>query len=338
MGEDIVADAEAMTVSAIVPVYNVAKYFPLCMESIAKQSRPFDEVVLVDDGSEDESGRLCDEYANKYENVRVIHKKNGGLSSARNEGIKAAACGWITFIDSDDWISLDYNEVLCALASKYEADLAMCGIARTGNRSLSSITVAAQDFPIHVYDCDEFAKVLLRVQGNRTIHYAPAKLYRRDLLEDEQFPVGILNEDVESAFKVTLRVNRVVETTSTGYFYYFNPNSITGATFGENYLNLSEVWQRIYDIAKLSGTKWLPAVELNLKRADFTILCDALVHGSRETDAKYAKELGEHLKKLRGNIGFLLRSPIATNRKLAILLVTAFYKPTRFAVRAIKRK
>ena len=114
------------TISIIVPVYNVEKYLERCVKSIQNQTYSDLEIILVDDGSPDSSGALCDQYAKEDKRIKVIHKKNGGLSEARNYGIEAATGSYIMFIDSDDWIDLDMAEMLCKLSNKYDADIVEC--------------------------------------------------------------------------------------------------------------------------------------------------------------------------------------------------------------------
>ncbi len=115
-------------ISVIVPVYNVAKYLPRCIESILRQTYPHFELILVDDGSPDKSGKICDKYAQKDARIRVIHKENGGVSSARNAGLDVAQGEYISFIDSDDWVREDYLEKLLAPMLKYDVQMVVGGI------------------------------------------------------------------------------------------------------------------------------------------------------------------------------------------------------------------
>ena len=119
-----------MMVTAVVPIYNVEKYLPSCVESILAQTYQNLEIVLVDDGSPDRCGRICDEYAQKDVRIRVIHKENGGLSSARNAGIEACRSEYITFVDSDDFLVADMIEKLLKAAQNEEADIVACRFIR----------------------------------------------------------------------------------------------------------------------------------------------------------------------------------------------------------------
>ena len=119
-------------ISIIVPVYNVEQYLAECIESIRNQSLTDIEIILVDDGSPDNSGAICDDYARKDDRIRVIHKKNGGLSSARNAGLEVAIGEYIGFVDSDDWVDGEMYEVLYKNAVENQAEIAACNIAKMG--------------------------------------------------------------------------------------------------------------------------------------------------------------------------------------------------------------
>ena len=124
MDEIIGVDGER--ISVIVPVYKVEPYLRKCLDSIVNQTYRNLEIILVDDGSPDNCGRICDEYAERDKRIRVIHQKNGGVSSARNEGLKIASGDWIGWVDSDDWIEPDMFEYLLENAKKSKADIAVC--------------------------------------------------------------------------------------------------------------------------------------------------------------------------------------------------------------------
>ena len=112
-------------VSVIVPVYKVEKYLGRCIESIIAQTYRDFELILVDDGSPDNCGKICDEYAKKYDYIRVLHQQNQGLSAARNNGVPLSRGAWITFIDSDDFVTPDYLEYLAGLCDTYKAEIAV---------------------------------------------------------------------------------------------------------------------------------------------------------------------------------------------------------------------
>lgn len=323
---------EAGRISVVIPVYNVKQWLSRCIDSVLCQTRDADEIVLIDDGSTDGSETLCDDYADRYDNIVVLHQKNQGLSAARNKGIAVSDGDLITFLDSDDWLAPNFLEVMEAILLANDADLSQCALARVSSTAEFE-RLQKEHSNVRTYTADEFMMIMLRVHSNRCVHYACGKLYRREVLEPDHFPVGVLNEDVEGCFKTLLNAERVVEIDSELYAYFVNPDSITGASFGENYLNLRLVWDRVADLARRRRPELLEYVNYNIDRCDFTILCDVIIHGDRGTDRLYASEQREALERLRRNLGRLIRGPMVIRRKLAAILLALFYKPIVFAKR-----
>lgn len=309
------------------------------MHSVLNQRFGNFEIVLVDDGSTDGSGNICDDFAERDSRVMVIHKANGGLSSARNAGIAQARGRYITFIDSDDWVAPTYLGDLYGLIEDTGASLAACGFVRSAERD-PFVSAAQGEYRMELYSSSQYLDLFFRKVGNRTIHYAWGKLYRRDLLDANQFPLGIYNEDVESMFKVLLRAESVAETSKPLYCYFINQNSITGASFGENYLGLTDVWQRIRNYALDTGDPaeaYLDDIDYNIDRSYFTILVDSIIHGNRETDAKYSKEIKQILHDLREVTRPLLSGDMRNDRKVLCLLIAGFYFPIRHLYRLLHR-
>ena len=292
-------------ISAIVPVYNVEKYLYRCVDSILKQTYENFELILIDDGSPDNCSQMCDELSEKDSRIKVIHQENQGLSAARNSGIKIAKGNYLTFIDSDDWISNTMFEDLINLIKEKNADISICNfIVTDGNAIYKKNTKAEEKL---LYSKDEFMKIILRVNSNRCIHYAWGKLYKKDVIEkNEHYPVGMLNEDVEGMFKAVLKSEKIAETNKIGYFYYENSESISRKKFGENFLSLHNVWERILEISQNSAPEYVDYVKYNLIRSDFTILVDMILYGDKETDNIFSIVRKYINKRLKSNIGSLL--------------------------------
>jgi len=324
-------------ISIIVPVYNVESYIDRCIKSILSQTFQDYELIIVDDGSPDNCPKICDEWAIKDKRIKVIHQKNQGLSAARNTGIKFSEGKYLTFIDSDDWITDSMVQDLYDLIEKTEADISVCGFTKT--ESEENLVDSKRSVEEKIYTRDEFMKIILRVNSNRCIHYAWAKLYRRSVIETvEHYPVGMLNEDVEGMFKAVIKSNKIAETTKVGYFYYENIDSISRKKFGENFLSLNKVWKRILEISENIAPEYKEYVEYNYKRTDFTIMVDMLIYGDSNTDRLYEVELVEINNRLKGNMIYLLKSPMKVKRKIVMIGICYFYRPIRFIVRKIKRK
>lgn len=225
-------------ISVVVPVYNVAQYLPDCMNSIFAQNVADMEVILVDDGSTDNSGALCDQYAKKYGNVKVIHQKNAGLSAARNTGIEAAKGEFITFVDSDDMLADGFISTALELAKTYQADFIAFSHVRCKAETQWPMKCQSQseNFETHVYDesVQKMQKFLIGAEIGTT---AWAKVYRRELFETIRYPVGKYHEDVFTTYKVVDKASRIVSTTQGGYLYRKSPNSITTSGFSEKRLD-----------------------------------------------------------------------------------------------------
>lgn len=206
-----------MMISVIVAVFNIEKYIERCIESIITQSYRNLEIILVDDGSTDNSGKICDAYSKTDDRIRVIHKPNGGLSAARNTGIELATGQFIAFVDGDDWIDTTLCESMIKLAERYEADLVACRYRciycnSVKDDSTDRVTVFEEPFSMLIQYLKEDESFLIQ-------HAAWNKLYRRDLLGTERFPVGRWYEDVVFSAKILSRVQTGVYLDKALYNY-----------------------------------------------------------------------------------------------------------------------
>lgn len=207
-------------ISVIVPIYNVERYLGKCIESICKQSYPNLEIILVDDGSTDQSGLLCDSYALKDNRIRVIHKQNEGLSEARNVGINAALGAWYLFVDSDDYLDLNTAESLLKAATDESCDIAVCNMLRV-----------YEDSKIRpFYRPSTELRVLDGEQRFETLRQPSVcnKLFRAELFENVRFPRGKFYEDTFIYHVLAFKAKRIVLTGKDGYYYLSREESILG--------------------------------------------------------------------------------------------------------------
>ncbi len=210
-------------ISVIVPVYKVEKYIHRCVDSILGQTFTDFELILVDDGSPDNCGAICDEYAAKDSRVVVIHQENGGLSAARNAGIDWAFANsdsqWLTFIDSDDWVHPEYLQRLLAAAVENNVSVSICSYAQTdGAEPEIDPNLLA---PV-LWNTEEF---FVKHNVNATI--ACGKLYRKLCFQTIRYPLGKLHEDEFTTYKILFAFDSVVVIAAPLYAYYTNPGSIT---------------------------------------------------------------------------------------------------------------
>lgn len=214
-------------ISVIVPVYNVEKYLARCADSILAQTYRNLEVILVNDGSTDSSGEMCDAYAAKDARVRTVHKGNGGLSDARNAGAQAAQGEYYAFVDSDDWIAADYIAYLYDLLSQNHAQIAVCGYRKVYEKEESSAGSAGAS--VNIYDSREGLFHLLYQRG--MISSAWGRLFQAALFRDICFPIGKLHEDVAVMYRLFDKADKIVCGDAEKYFYFQRRDSIVNRKF-----------------------------------------------------------------------------------------------------------
>ena len=307
-------------VSIIVPVYNIETYLPRCVDSLLRQSYPNLEVLLVDDGSTDGSGPLCDAYATQDARVRVIHKQNGGLSDARNAGLEAAKGECLSFVDGDDWVSPYYIENLYRALEQADADFsASCFEEVFEGNAPSAPEERLEQFEI--LSQEECLKRILYQDGMEVT--TPTKLYKRELFHGVRYPVGKLYEDIPVAYEVAKRTRKAARIANRDYYYFQRADSIQNRTF---------------DPRKLDSVRHCRALMENVKR-DFPQLgraaecrylsnvCNILFQIRDKEHEKIEKALWQEVKKYRKSVAL---DPEARKKaRLAAVLSYGGYGLTR---------
>lgn len=219
-----------MLISVIIPVYNVEDYLHYAIESLEKQTYKNFEIILVNDGSTDNSGKLCDEYSEKYSNVRVFHKENGGLSDARNFGVQKAKGEFITFLDPDDYLEVYSLELLAGIQEKYNCDIVSTRVKATELYNVySNHSLTEEDFEnVLLMDGDVFLEEAY-YDKVATVS-ACGKLYRRSILKIP-FPKGRIYEDLYIISEHVEKANKIVHTPIQIYNYYKRQGSIVNSRF-----------------------------------------------------------------------------------------------------------
>ena len=210
--------------SIIVPIYNVEKQLNKCIESILNQTFTNYELILVDDGSPDKCGEICDEYEKKDKRVKVIHKKNGGLSDARNAGLNIATGKYIGFVDSDDIIHPQMYEKLYNCINKYNSDIVQCKF-----KKFKKIEDIEKSLNRHNESVEEYTNkeaIMDMIDNNKINVNTWNKLYKRELFENERFPKGKIHEDEFLTYKLIYKSNKVAYINEELYYYYQNDNGI----------------------------------------------------------------------------------------------------------------
>lgn len=218
-------------VSVIVPVYNVEKYITICVESILRQTYKNLEIILVDDGSTDNSGKICDSYSSKDCRIMVIHKENGGLSDARNVGIDHAKGDYLILVDSDDYINSKMIEIMLSNAIRFESDIVACEYKKVKDDN------GAEEIKKNVetlrYSNKQTLVKLYSGELSEISFIAVCKLYKREMFGDIEFPVGRYYEDTFTTHKLINKAKDVVIVREGLYYYRVREGSIIQSSLNE---------------------------------------------------------------------------------------------------------
>lgn len=324
-----------IVISVIVPVYKVEKYLERCITSILNQTFNDFELILIDDGSPDLCGRICDKWAQLDNRIKVIHKNNGGLSSARNAGLDIASAEYVIFVDSDDWIPEDALEYLYTFITRTNADFVIAG----NKREVKYQSEYQSCFTESVINQKDFLTKFFKIKSQENVQYAWAKLYRRVLFEDIRYPLGVIDEDVPVTFEIALKAKKIGYSTKIVYYYFINPESITEEKFSYRKFDLLTVWDLVCKKADETKDDWIiKNAYLNRNRADFGVLCNyALASNRKEINAECLLKINDSLHSLKKNYYELIKSSIPFSRKVMILMFCFSFKISIILIDLIKR-
>lgn len=258
---------ESEKISIIVPIYNVEKYLKKCVSSLINQTYHNLEIILVDDGTPDNSGTICDEFCLTDERVRVIHKENGGLSDARNAGIECASGTYILFVDSDDFIHPQMVEVLYRNLKEKGADISICCFEEVQEEESTPDFEEITEENIEVFEGMAIMEQL--IYKNLVTVVAWNKLYKRDLWNDLRYPRGYIHEDEFVIHELLHMAKKTVYTDAKLYYYLQRVNSITGQVKLKNVQDSLEAYERRMIFLKTNQYEYM----LCETRKDFLFLC-----------------------------------------------------------------
>lgn len=278
-------------VSVIIPVYNVENYLERCIDSVCGQNFSDTEIILVDDGSTDGSGKLCDVLAQKDSRIRVIHQENGGLSVARNTGLANASGQWISFIDSDDWIEKSFLENLIKEAEKNQCGIVGCNYRRVSEKQQYDYT--DKKYNLRIFKNQEIMSNLI---DNRIQQVVWNKLYKKTLLDDTLFEKGKYHEDEFWSYQVFAKVNKYVELDYIGYNYFQRADSIMGEQYSLKRLHAVEAKVQRQNFFEKNMPEMISKGRINLAFACFYHGQLALEQLNRE-EQKLALKYLKHVAK-----------------------------------------
>ena len=237
-------------ISIIVPVYKVEKYLEKCVDSLICQTYKNLEIILVDDGSPDSCPQLCDEYAKKDNRIKVIHKQNGGLSSARNAGLDLCSGSYICFVDSDDWVNDNFCEHLLKMAKEYDADFSMCEFIYQKGSQCNNVSQIKEKI---IYYSEEQVLDQLQETDIKLLSIACAKLYKRKLFNTLRYPLGRLHEDEFILHHILFNSNSLVYSNLPLYNYFIREGSITHSMTDKNIEDKLLAFKERYEYLKING-------------------------------------------------------------------------------------
>lgn len=321
-------------ISVIVPVYKVEKYLNECVTSITNQTYQNMEIILVDDGSPDNCPEMCDSWAQKDNRITVIHKTNGGLSSARNAGIDIATGKYLSFVDSDDTIEKDMLKTMFLAAQKYNAEIVCCG---------RKLIVSENDIrPMHcilgekIYTSEEaMSEVLL---GRDIEEAAWDKLYRAELFQNIRYPVGEINEDIPIIGPLLSQCHIIVHVGKAFYNYRLNPNSITKSCYTEKKSVYLKHMQQVQQYVSEHFPRLNNETEFFLARYAYAALLE--MEMNEQTVQNYKKDYKNYKKILSQNYHTYCKSEMLSlkTRVQSQLILWGLYGPILRAKKRIVKK
>lgn len=249
-------------ISIIVPIYNVEQYLDKCIKSLVNQTYKNLEIILVDDGTKDKSGEIADLWSIKDDRIKVIHKANGGLSDARNAGMKIATGDYIAFVDSDDWISYKMYEILMNNLEKYDADISICAIKKVYEEDVVN-KKQIKNKDIYIFTAEEALENLID-EGilKQTVWN---KLYKRKVVDDIYFEFGKIHEDEFWTYQIFGKCEKIVYTDEQLYYYLQRSGSIMDKPFSMSRLDALEARNNRLNYIE----KKFPKLEIKAKKSLF---------------------------------------------------------------------
>lgn len=260
--------------SLIIPVYNTENFLRECIESILHQKFQNFEIILIDDGSTDSSGEICEEYVAKDSRLQVYHILNNGQAAARNLGIDKAKGEYIGFVDSDDWIDSHMFEKLIGEANRTKCEIIACNFYIMDKEGkFSPYTKNPKN---RIFSKDD---AMLEIINNSILTFSPCnKIYKKELFREVRFNEGIIFEDMDISYRLIYKSSSVAYLEDALYYYRYNINSTLRAKFSLKRLDSLQVMQNMYDFYKVNCPKEALVVYTNLVMESISLYSQILIH------------------------------------------------------------
>lgn len=303
--------------SVIVPVYNVEKYLERCLDSLTADLSSFQEaeLILIDDGSADNSSGICDDYAKRYPFVRVIHQRNKGLAAVRNIGVETANGEFLSFIDSDDFIKAGLYDYAFRIIRKYEADILCfrCCHVYGGNIGNDVLSVQARDEQLKVFNAEEAIDVIFF--DNYIDVITCNKIIKKSLFHGISYPEGKIYEDMFTTYKILSNAKKIVSSNLEYYVYCHRDGSIGLTGYNEKTMDLYRAAKEVYDFATTYCKK---KNNLSVGFLYWQIVVANIMFRSDCSDENYVKLIQKNSRKLF--IEILANRLLNKKRKIQLIL------------------
>lgn len=302
-------------ISIIVPIYNVEKYIIRCIESILNQTYRDFELILVNDGSLDGCGEICDNYAKEDKRIKVIHKENGGLADARNTGLDLATGDYVGFVDGDDYIENDMYEKLISACKHYKAKISMCGRYDIIEGRITKSFFFDEHKIWTAKEAVENSLTLSNIDSS-----ACDKLFEKQLFYNYRFPYGKYNEDIYIMTHILSEAVRVVHIGECKYYYEHRENSITTESFSSKKMDVVDASKIVLDFVCIKYPDLVPKAKSLYFFVIINLLTSLQMNCSKR---KYKQEYIALLKLVRVNILAILTNRYIDKRRKIICFLMA---------------
>lgn len=281
-------------ISVIIPVYNVEKYLPQCLESVINQTYHNLEIILVDDGSTDSSPQICNDYATKDNRIKLIHKENGGSSDARNEGLKLISSNFVAFVDSDDILSPHLYQILMDILLKTDSDIAECSFSEFEKDHKLDVLKIINSGKFEIFDTEGALTQIMK--GSLSI-VVWNKIYKTKVLKDICFPKGKFIDDVYWTYKVFGNAIKVVKVPEPLYYYRKRNSSIMGGPYSIQRLDILQALEEMM----LYFHEFFPKLEKPATKVycfvSMSHYCQLTVHHEIDANKVFRKKIFSQMKK-----------------------------------------
>ena len=336
MLERINSHMDTPLVSIIVPVYNVEKYLNRCICSITQQTYKNIEIILVDDGSADKSGEICDSLAKRDPRVVVIHKENGGLGSARNAGIRKAKGEYLLFVDSDDWIATDTIEYCINVIGNQRGIVDIVQFSMTEACEYPKTIRQKKEKCITLTNSDKLYYLMHQATKTDSFFSACRCLFLTALIKEHEFVEGKINEDIAWKYQVVRDANTLIDSNQIKYFYFQSLGSITTDKLKEKDFDLYKAVTELRVLSTNEEKRIQRLCEVKYARTSLSLLCKMAYYGvdeSLDRNSIIAKLRNE----LKHDLPLLLFSPMKLSRKILAVLFSINYRITENCIKFGKR-